>query len=387
MSEPAKRAAAQVISIKKEEPLDSSKKVDMKYLVRALIKYGASDLHIKVGRPPIFRINGKLIPAKMQELKSEAAESLILGILNEKQKAELEEKKQIDLSFRVTELGRFRCNVFYQRGTIAAAIRMIPSTVPNIDDLGVPTVLKDLCQRPRGLILITGATGSGKSTTMAAAIQYINENHPVHVLSVEDPIEYIYRDLKATITQREIGSDTNSMDDALIAGLRQDPDIIVLGEMRNAETIQAALTAAETGHLVFSTLHTTDAKSSIDRILDVFEPEAQNQIRIQLASTLVAVFCQQLVPRADGSGQALVCEVMIKSPAIENYILKNEMDRIPEAMSNSNAYYKMQTMNQALEKLVKAGTITLEEAMKCSQNPDDLKLRMSGIDREQGYSR
>jgi twitching motility protein PilT len=365
--------------------LNSNSQIDMKYLVKALVKYHASDLHLKVGRPPLFRINGKLISSKMADMKQSEAEAIILGVLSEKQMAELEIKRQIDFSFRVQDLGRFRCNVYYQRGTISAAIRMIPITVPNIDSLGVPSVLKDLCNRPRGLVLVTGPTGSGKSTTLASMIQYINEHRPVHVLAIEDPIEYVYRDQKASITQREVGSDTSSINDALIAGLRQDPDVIMIGELREVDTIKAALTAAETGHLVLSTLHTYDAKSTIDRILDVFQPDAQNQVRIQLGATLAGVVSQQLITRADGSGLVPACEVMIKSPAIENYILKNETTRIPAAIASSTDYYKMQSMNQALERLVKNGVIKLEDALKASNNPDDLRLKLAGLDREEGY--
>jgi twitching motility protein PilT len=360
-------------------------KIDMKYLVRALIKYNASDLHLKVGRPPLYRINGKLIPAKMEELSLELVESIIFGVLTGKQKAELDTKRQIDLSFEFKDFGRFRCHVFFQRGGISAAIRTIPMTIPSIEDLGVPSVLRDLCRRPRGLLLITGATGSGKSTTLAGMIQYINENQHVHILTIEDPIEFVYRDVKATVTQREVGSDIITMKEGLHGGLRQDPDVIVIGELRDFETIQLALTAAETGHLVISTLHTNDAVSSIKRILDVFPAVAQSQVRIQLASVLVGVLSQQLLIRADGSGRVPACEVMVKSPAIENYILKNEIDRLPEAVSSSNNYYKMQTMNQALERLVKASQVSAEEALKASSNPDELRLRMSGMTRDQGY--
>ncbi|MCM2277597.1 MAG: type IV pilus twitching motility protein PilT [Oligoflexia bacterium] len=366
-------------------PAGNVQRVDMRYLVRALIKYNASDLHLKVGRPPLYRINGKLIPAKMDELGQEQLEQIIYGVLSAKQRVELEEKRQIDLSFHMKELGRFRCHVFFQRGGISAAVRIIPMTIPTIDELGLPPVVKELCQRPRGLLLVTGATGSGKSTSMAAMIQYINENNHVHVLTIEDPIEYVYRDLKASITQREVGSDTHSLKEGLYAGLRQDPDVIMIGELRDCDMIQLALSAAETGHLVISTLHTKDAAGSIDRILEVFPSNAQNQVRIQLASVLVGVVSQQLLVRADGSGRVPACEIMVKSPAIENYILKSEVQKIPEAIGNSNNYYKMQTMNQALERLVNAGAITAEEAIKSTSNPDDLRLRLSGLTREQGY--
>ncbi len=361
--------------------------LDVKQLVRYLIKYKASDLHLKVGRPPLFRIQGKLFPSKMSNLTQEAMESMVFRILTIQQKLELEKNKQIDFSFQAEDLGRFRCQAYYQRGTLALAIRLIPSQAPRLDSLGTPTVLKELCQRSQGLILITGPTGSGKSTTLAGAIQHINETQAVHILALEDPIEFVYHDAQSSISQREIGSDVHSMQEALIAGLRQDPDIIVLGELRDIHTIQVALTAAETGHLVLSTLHTADAKSTIDRILDVFGHEAQRQIRFQLATNLMGVFCQQLIPRKDGNGVVLACETMIKSPAIENYIRKDQLDQIPEAIASSTDYYQMQSMNQSLEKLILSELITLEDGLKSSRAPDDLKLRLSGLNRQEGFAR
>ena len=359
--------------------------ISLKYLIRALIKYQASDLHIRIGRPPLFRIHGKLLLSKMSELTQSLVEAMFFELLTESQRKVLETNRQVDFSFEMGDSGRFRCNLYYQKGLLSAAIRMIPFIIPAFDTLGIPASLKDLCHRPRGLVLITGSTGSGKSTTLAALMQYINETYPFHILTVEDPIEFIYKDKKALVTQREVGSDAISLTDALIGGLRQDPDIIMIGELRDTETIQAALTAAETGHLVFSTLHTNDAKSTIERILDVFEASARNQVRIQLASSLLGVISQQLVMKADRTGRVPACEVMIKSPVIESYILKNEMDRIAEAIATSTSYYNMQTMNQALHALVNAGTITIEEALKSSNSPDDLKLIVAGLSREQGY--
>ena len=360
-------------------------RIDMKYLVRALVKYSASDLHIKIGRPPLYRINGKLIPAKMTELTQEQTQKILFSILTKRQMQELEERRHVDLSFGVKGLGRFRCNIYYQQGVVAAAIRMIPLTIPTLEDLGLPQVLKELCLRPRGMILVTGSTGSGKSTTLAAMIQHINETRNIHILSIEDPIEFLHRDLKATVTQREVGSDTHSLQDALFAGLRQDPDIIMISEMRSFETIQTALTAAETGHLVLTTLHTNDARGTIDRIVDVFPSDAREQVRIQFASALVAIVSQQLVMRADGTGRVAACEIMIKSPTIEGCILKNELEKISDVMEQSGDYYKMQTMNQALERLVERRIVTSEEALKCSGNPSDLKLRLSGLSRDKGY--
>jgi twitching motility protein PilT len=282
-------------------------------------------------------------------------------------------------------MGRFRVNVYIQRGTVAGVIRMIPLNIPAFDSLGLPAVLKEIAMKKRGLVLITGSTGSGKSTSMAAMINHINENRHAHIVTIEDPIEFVYRDIKSSICQREVGADTPTMHDALIGALRQDPNIITIGEMRNPETIEVALTAAETGHLVFSTLHTNDAKSTIDRIVDVFPGAAKNQVRIQLSACLLAVVSQKLVPRADGEGRVAVCEVLIKSPTIENLILTGELDKINEAMSTSTTYYKMQTFNQALERLVMQGVITNEDAIYASNAPEDLKMRLSGFKKEEGY--
>lgn len=360
-------------------------KIDMRYLVRALIKHGASDLHLKIGRPPLFRVNGKLIPAKMEEMGTDLLEQIILGVLSPKQKSQLEQLRQVDLSFELKELGRFRCNVYYQRGGLSAAIRTISASIPQMDDLGVPQILREFCLRPRGLFLVTGATGTGKSTTLAAMIRHINEHQHLHIVTLEDPIEYVHRDIKSTITQRELGSDLVSFQEGLRGGLRQDPDVIMIGELRDADTIQLALTAAETGHLILSTLHTNDATSTIKRILDVVPQSQQNQVRIQLASVLVGVISQQLLLKADGQGRVPACELLANSPLVEDYILKNEIEKIPEAISSSSNYYKMQTMTQSLEALVKAGTVTVEEALKVSSNPDELKLRLLGMTRDQGY--
>lgn len=359
--------------------------LDVRYLIRALVKYNASDLHIKVGRPPLYRINGKLVQAKMPVLENSVIEKIVSEILTERQVKELEEKFQVDASFRVGKLGRFRCNVFFQRGSISATIRMIPFQIPSIEDLGIPLIVKNILQRPRGLVLLTGPTGAGKSTTLAAMVQHINENRHVHVLTIEDPIEFVFRDHRASITQREVGSDTQSFQDGLYAGLRQDPDLIVIGEMRDLEVIKIALTAAETGHLVLATMHTNDAVSTIDRIIDVFPAESKNHVRIQLASTLVAVISQHLLVRADGSGRIPACEVLVNSPTIENLIRKSELKKIPEVMKSSNDYYKMQTMNQDLQRLMGSGLITADEALKVSQNRDDLKLLMSGVSHKEGY--
>ena len=362
------------------------KRIDMKYLVKALVKYNASDLHLKPGRPPLYRVNGKIIPAKMADLSPDQVQTIIMSMLNARQVQDLHKKLQIDFSFRVGDLGRFRCNAFYQRGMLSAVIRLIPMYAKKLEDLGVPSVVREFCMKQRGLVLVTGATGSGKSTTLAGMVNYIAQSRPCHILTIEDPIEYMFPDSKGTITQREIGADTHSFKDGLLAGLRQDPDVIMVGEMRDAETIQTVITAAETGHLVLATMHTHDAKGSIDRILDVVEASSRNQVRIQISSVLLAVVSQRLLPRADGQGRVTACEIMVKSPAIEQLILRNELEHIPELIASSSNYYKMQTINQDLVRLVSEGLITEEEAVKASSNPDDLKLNLSGVARENYHS-
>lgn len=357
----------------------------LRYYINALAKYNASDLHLKSGRPPLYRINGKLVAAKMPPLTEENVQELAYETISDEQVKELEKKRQIDFSFHVKDVGRFRCNIYYQRGAISAAIRMIPFTIPSLETLGMPLVLKELVQKPRGLFLVTGATGCGKSTTLASLVQFLNETTHIHILIIEDPTEFVYKDIKASISQREIGSDALSLEEALFAGLRQDPDVIVISELRDYKMIQGALTAAETGHLVIATLHTNDAKSTIDRIIDVFPPEAKNQVRIQLASSLIGVSSQQLLLRKDGKGLVPACEIMIKSPSIAEYILKNQLEKIPDAISTSSTYYKMQSMNLALEKLVKTEVVTAEEALKASNSPDDLALRLAGMVKEIGY--
>jgi twitching motility protein PilT len=259
---------------------------------------------------------------------------------------------------------------------------MIPIQVPRLDDLGVPPVLKELAQRQHGILLVTGGTGSGKSTTLAAIVQHLNETQPIHILTIEDPIEFVYRDIRASVTQRELGADALSLHEALYAGLRQDPDVVVVGEMRDYETMRVALTAAETGHLVLSTLHTADARGTIERILDMVPGAAQNQIRIQLANCLVGVVSQQLVMRSDKKGRVLAAEVMVNSPGMEELILKNEGEKIHDLIASSNHYYQMQTMNQALLRLCEAGTVSHAEAIKCSPEPGELTQLLSGIVRD-----
>lgn len=361
------------------------RKFDLQYLIRAFVKYNASDLHLRRKRPPLYRIHGKLLPATMPELSEEMIQKIILPIIPKTALEKFEQNRQIDFTFETDDSGRFRCNVFYFMNSLGAVLRRIPAEVPVFESLRAPAILKELVQKPRGLLLITGATGSGKSTTMASLIQFLNETQRLHIVTIEDPVEFVFQDKKSVITQRELGCDFHALNDALTSCMRQDPDVIVVGEMRDYRTFQTALTAAETGHLVISTLHTNDAKSALDRILDMFPAEQKNQARVQLASSLIGISAQQLVVKSDGSGRILSSEVMIKSPSIENCIRKATHEEIPQLIASSGTYYKMQTMNMDLESLVRDGSITLEEAISCSNNPDDLKLRFSGIDRKDGY--
>jgi twitching motility protein PilT len=362
-----------------DEPTQAPKLSSIQSLLKGLVKHKASDLHVKVGRPPLYRINGKLLPAKLPSLAAEDVQKLAYSTMTQKQVKEFEENLQIDFGYLVPGLARFRANVFMQKGTLAFVIRVVPLEVPVLSDLGLPEVIKELALKPRGLLLVTGATGSGKSTTLAAIVEHVNRHARCHVVTIEDPIEYIFEDKIATVSQREVGVDATSMQNALRGALRQDPDVIMIGEMCDFVTIQTAITAAETGHLVISTLHTNTASQSIDRIIDSFPPDAKNQLRLQLANSLLGVVSQRLVKKADGSGRAVACEVLTKSPTVEKLIAENRFNEIDTAMESSNHYYQMQSMNQALERLVRAGTITQEEALLHSDKKEDLVLKLSGM--------
>jgi twitching motility protein PilT len=348
-------------------------------LLKGLVKHKASDLHVKVGRPPLYRINGKLMPAKMPALQTEDVRKLAYSTMTSKQIKEFEENLQIDFGYLVPGLARFRANVFMQKGTLAFVIRVVPLEVPQLTSLNLPAVIQEMALKQRGLLLVTGATGSGKSTTLAAIVEHINRNVRAHVVTIEDPIEYIYEDKMGTVSQREVGVDALSLSAALRGALRQDPDVIMIGEMRDFATIQTAITAAETGHLVVSTLHTNTAAQSLDRIIDSFPADAKNQLRLQLASSILGVVTQRLVRRADGRGRIVACEILAKSPTIEKLIIDNRLNDIEAAMESSNLYYKMQSMNQALERLVRDGSITQEEALLNSDKKEDLALKLSGM--------
>jgi len=345
------------------------------------LKSNASDIHLKVGLPPIYRIDGTLRPLpNAPRITPEFNEKFCEQIMNELQRERFEKAREVDLAYGVPGLGRFRVNAFSQRGSISLVFRAIPFDIKGIDELLLPPVIKKLCMANRGLILVTGATGSGKSTTLAAVIDFINANRKNHIVTIEDPIEFLHRDKKSIINQREVGSDTMGFQPALKSALRQDPDVILVGEMRDHETIETAITAAETGHLVLSTLHTVDAAETVNRIISVFPPFHQRQVRIQLAAVLKGVISQRLVPRADGKGRVPAVEVMIASARVRQLIDdKDQTKLIPDAIQQGYESYGMQTFDQSLMMLLSKKLITFEEALRQCSNPDDFKLKMSGI--------
>jgi len=328
---------------------------------------GASDLHITVGTPPICRVNGELIDLGDEKLLPADTISLLEPIFNDHAKKVLEEKGEVDLSYSIPKLGRYRVNVFKQRGSYACVIRLVGTTVPNTEELAIPASVVELTKKKRGLVLVTGPTGSGKSTTLASLIDVINTNYKTHVITIEDPIEYLHNHKKSVVNQREIGLDTMSYANALRAALREDPDVILVGEMRDLDTISIAITAAETGHLVFSTIHTTGAANTIDRIIDVFPPHQQQQIRVQLSSVLEAVISQQLIPTADGKGRVAAYEVMYTIPAIKNLIREGKTHQITSVIQTSKKQ-GMQTMDDAIIELYLHRTITAESAINFAQD-------------------
>lgn len=345
-------------------------------LLQMTIKEKASDLLIAAGAPPILRIDGTLVRTRQPDLTPEECRRLIYSVLTEKQKGRFEGEMELDFSLSVTGLSRFRLNVHMQRGSVAAAIRAIAHTIPSIDDLGLPRVVYELSRRPRGLILVTGPTGSGKSTTLATMVDLINGETPCHIITIEDPIEYLHHHKKSVIEQREVEADTKSFASALKYVLRQDPDVIMVGEMRDLETIAAAITAAETGHLVLATLHTTDAAQTVDRMIDVFPPHQQHQIRTQLSATLEGVLSQQLLPKATGRGRCLACEVLIGSPAVQSLVREGKTHQLYATMETSSKY-GMQTLDRCLANLYKKGMITYDTALTKARKKEDLARVMS----------
>jgi twitching motility protein PilT len=350
-------------------------------LLQTAVASGASDLHLKVGSYPMMRVNGTLVVASEEKrLDRPDTEEMADIVLSDEQRKKFKTAQEVDLAYSIPGLGRFRCNVFQQRGTVGLVLRVIPTRIKTIDELGLPPVLKKIAAEERGLVLVTGTTGSGKSTTLAAMIDYINSTRATHIMTVEDPIEYLHRDHHSIVNQREVAVDTKSFSHALRSALRQDPDVILVGEMRDFETVDTALLAAETGHLVFSTLHTLDATETINRIISVFPPHQQRQVRIQLASVLKGAISQRLMPRADGRGRVAAVEVMISTAFIRDCIVdKDKTSMIHGAIAAGTSQYGMQTFDQSIFGLYQQGFVTLEEALRWATNVDEFKLKIQGI--------
>jgi twitching motility protein PilT len=350
-------------------------------LLKLAVDKGASDLHLKVGTYPMCRVHGRLTRVTGdKKLDHEDLVEMAASIMSATQRQRFKDAQEIDLAYSVPGLGRFRCNVFQQRGTIGMVLRVIPFRVKTIDELQLPAVLKKIAEEERGMVLVTGTTGSGKSTTLAGMIDHINNTRSSHVITIEDPIEYLHKDNEAIITQREIGVDTRSFAYALRSALRQDPDVVLVGEMRDMETIETALHAAETGHLVFSTLHTLDATETINRIISVFPPHQQKQIRLQLAVVLKAAIAMRLVPRADGQGRVPAMEVLVATPFVKDCIIDKEKTHlIPSAIAQGTSQYGMQTFDQSIFDLFTRELITYDEALRWASNVDEFKLKVQGI--------
>jgi twitching motility protein PilT len=341
-------------------------------LLKIMIEKGASDLHITTGSPPRLRIDGKLVPIDYPALNPPETKSLCYSILTDAQKHKFEENNELDLSFGVKGLSRFRANVFMQRGAVAGAFRTIPFEIRSFQDLALPEIVNDLVKKPSGLILVTGATGSGKSTTLAAMIDRINSERTDHIITIEDPIEYLHGHRKCLVNQREVNADTASFKIALRYILRQDPDVVLIGEMRDLETIEAALTVAETGHLTLATLHTNSAVQTINRIIDVFPPHQQDQIRVQLSFVLEGILAQQLIPKKSGKGRCLAMELLVPNPAIRNLIREDKIHQVYSSMQTGQAKFGMQTMNQSLVEQYSKGFISYEDAISRSSVPDEI---------------
>ena len=346
-------------------------------MLRTMIEQDASDLHITTATPPQIRIHGKLTPLKTPSLESKETKQLCYSVLTDLQKHRFEEERELDFSFGVKGLARFRGNLFIQKGAVGGVFRRIPYEIPNISQLGVPPIITEIVKKTRGLILITGPTGSGKSTTLAALIDMINSQRNDHIMTIEDPIEYLHSHKNCIVNQREVTSDTLDFSQALKHILRQDPDVVLIGELRDLETISAALKISETGHLTFATLHTNSCAQTINRVIDVFPPHQQNQVRAQLSFVLEGVISQSLLPRARGGGRVMACEVMIPNPAIRNLIREDKVHQIYSQMQVGQTKFGMQTMNQSLYNLFSKRVITLEEAMYRSADPEELRSMIS----------
>lgn len=350
-------------------------------LLKIAVERNSSDLHLKVGNHPILRINGILNPLyELKRLMQEDTIAMAYSIMNTYQKEKFKKDHEIDMAYSVPGLGRFRCNVFQQRGAVGMVLRVIPTQVKTIADLNLPLVLQRIADERRGMVLVTGTTGSGKSTTLAAMIDHINTHRIEHIMTIEDPIEYLHRDKKSIVNQREVGQDTNNFANALRSALREDPDVILVGEMRDLVTIETALLAAETGHMLLSTLHTLDAPETINRIISMFPPHHQKQVRIQLASVLKAIISMRLIPRTEGKGRVPAVEILISTPFIQDCIENPEKTKfIKEAVSQGVSQYGMQTFDQSLYFLYSKGMISYDEALKWASNPDEFKLKKIGV--------
>lgn len=342
-------------------------------LLQKLVDLNGSDLHLGTHTSPRIRVDGKLLPLEGPPLTPSETKALAYSVMSDAQKYKFEEQMEIDFSFGIKGMARFRANVFTQRGAVAAVFRLIPFEIKSFEQLGLPPVVAGLCCKPRGLVLVTGPTGSGKSTTLAAMIDKINSERNQHIITIEDPIEFLHSHKNCVVSQREVNSDTRSFASALRVALREDPDVVLIGEMRDLETIECALRIAETGHLTLATLHTNSAASTIHRVVDVFPPHQQSQVRAQLSMVLEGILCQALIPRASGESRAMALEILVPNPAIRNLIREDKIHQVYSAMQTGQEKFGMQTMNQALASLHRSKQITLDECLACSSNPDELR--------------
>jgi len=356
----------------KEEKPDDPHEALLHELLHELIRLEGSDLHIKVGESPVYRVHGSLTRSSRPMLSAEDTKNLLYSIMNPERREAFEEKKELDMSYSVAGLARFRVNVFKQSDVVGAVLRVIPFNIKGFEDLGLPPVTRTLCELQRGLVLVTGPTGSGKSTTLAAMIDYINSTKHLHIITIEDPIEFLHQDKLSTVNQRELGADTKSFASALRHVMRQNPDVILVGELRDLETISQAITAAETGHLVFATLHTTDAAQTIDRIIDVFPPDQQQQVRLQLSTSLAAVVSQTLLPRVDGQGRVAAFEVLVCHSGVRNIIREGKTHQV-YTLIQTGSQYGMQLLDQNLKELLRQRVVAFDEVIAKSSNPGDFE--------------